>query len=245
MPDDVTRALVLIVEHEAQTPAGWLGDWLLEAGAELDVRRPHAGEPLPPDLTGHAAVVVLGGSMDAWDDGNHPWLAETRMLLRDAAEQGVPALGVCLGHQLATLALGGTVARNPAGPSLAVLPVGWEPGASADPLLGPVAGAPWGLHWNRDVVTDLPPGATVLARSPDGAVQVARLAPSVWGVQLHPEVSPAILRAWVRDEGEPYTSAGLDLAGFVEECEARETELAAGWRPLAAALLELVEERRP
>ena len=243
MPHDMRRPRVLVAEHEAHTPAGWLGEWLLEAGAEVDERRPHAGEPLPADLTGHDALVVLGGSMDAWDDEQHPWLAEVRLLVRDAVDRAVPTLGICLGHQLATLALGGRVSRNPAGPALAVLPLGWQPAASADPLLGPVAGAPWGVHWNQDVVTDLPPGAAVLARSPDGAVQAARLAPTVWGVQLHPEVSPEILRSWVRDEGEPYAEAGIDLAAFVAECEARATELADGWRPLAAALLELATQR--
>ena len=243
MSHDMRPPRVLVVEHEWQTPVGLVGEWLLEAGAELDLRRPHAGEPLPAYLADHDAFVVLGGSMDAWDDEGHPWLPDVRVLVHDAVDRAVPTFGICLGHQLATLALGGSVARNPAGDTLAVQPVGWVPGASADPLLGAVAGAPWGLHWNRDVVTALPPGASVLARSPDGAVQAARLAPTVWGVQTHPEVSPEILRAWVREEGAPYREAGIDLDALVTECEERETELAAGWRPVGATLVELAVGR--
>lgn len=243
MVPDVSRPSVLVVQHQANAPVGLLGDWLVEAGAELDVRRPYADEPLPADLSGHHAFVVLGGGMDAWSDDRHPWLTDVRVLLQEAAESRIPTLGICLGHQLAALALGGAVSRNPAGPTLAVLPIEWEPEASGDPLLGRATGAPWGLHWNSDVLTDLPPGAGVLARSPDGSVEAVRLAPTVWGVQLHPEAGPGILRTWVDEEGAPFAEAGADLEAFVAECEARESELAAGWRPVGAALVELAVER--
>ena len=53
--------------------------------------------------------------MGACDDAVAPWLAPTRALIADAVARGVPTLGVCLGHQLAAVALGGTVGRNPSG----------------------------------------------------------------------------------------------------------------------------------
>ena len=65
---------VLVVQHQDDCPPALVGDWLTEAGAELDVRRPYAGDALPTDLTGHDAFVVLGGSMGANDDDDHPWL---------------------------------------------------------------------------------------------------------------------------------------------------------------------------
>ena len=88
-------------------------------------RRPYAGDVLPDDLGDHAGLLVLGGAMDSWDDAGSPWLPQTRELVRRAEAEGRPVLGICLGHQVATLALGGDVGRNPAGSTVAVLPVGW------------------------------------------------------------------------------------------------------------------------
>jgi GMP synthase (glutamine-hydrolysing) len=234
---------VLVVEHEEGAPAGWLGEWLVEEGLRLDVRRPYAGEQLPGDLEAHDGLLVLGGGMDAWDDEHHAWLPPTRSLLRRAEETGTPALGLCLGHQLAVLALGGEVGRNPAGATIAVMPVGWLPDASDDPVLGPVAGAARASHWNVDVATRLPEKARVLARTPDGAPQAARLGASVWGVQCHPEAGPAILRRWAEDDGEPHRAAGVDVDGFLADAARSADDLRAWWRPLGRSFAAMVGSR--
>ena len=46
----------------------WSGTGWSRRAAELDVRRPYAGDALPDDLSGHDAFLVLGGSMGADDD---------------------------------------------------------------------------------------------------------------------------------------------------------------------------------
>src|SRR4051794_15046996 len=190
------RGEVLVVQHEPETPAGWVGDGLTAAGARLATCRPYAGEAIPSDARDWDGVLVLGGAMDSWDDDGTPWLPATRELVRAAEDARVPVLGICLGHQLAAVALGGTVGRNPAGPTLAVLPVGWSSPASEDPVFSRLR-LTEAVHWNNDVVLDVPPGGTVMARSPDGAVQAARLGAGVWGVQFHPEAGYAIVGDWV------------------------------------------------
>ncbi len=87
---------LLVVEHEAQCPPGWLGEWLADAGADLDVRRPYAGDELPGDLGSHSGMLVLGGEMGAYDDETYPWLTEVKRLVvsatgrRDAGAGRVP-----------------------------------------------------------------------------------------------------------------------------------------------------------
>lgn len=225
---------LLVVQHEDACPAGWLGDWLVEAGCALDVRRPDLGEELPGDLAQHSGLLVMGGPMGARDDGIAPWLPATRGLIQDAAETGVPALGVCLGHQLCAVALGGEIAVNPQGQQFGVLPIGWLPAADADQLFAPVVGARIGVHWNNDVVTDLPPGAELLARAPRGEVQAARFAPTVWGVQWHPEVDDAAVATWADEDRGSYPEGVVD--DRVAAIAAAVEELAASWRPLADSL---------
>jgi GMP synthase (glutamine-hydrolysing) len=222
---------LLVVQHEDECPPGMLGRWWSDDGSRLDVRRPYAGDALPADLTGHDALVVLGGHMGAEDDATHPWLTPTKQLFRTAAGGGVPALGVCLGHQVAASALGGRVTRNPAGSQTGLLRVGWEEAAARDALVGDLATPRRGVHWNDDVVVELPAGAVRLATAPGGEVQAARLAPSVWGVQWHPEADVDVLAGW------PGTTRALD------EVRAAGPELAESWRPLAAAFLALVRAR--
>ncbi len=231
---------VLVVEHEADAPAAWFGRWLVDAGAVLDVCRPYLGQDLPTDLADHDALVVLGGEMGATDD-HVPWIAPTRALVLRAAQDGVPTLGICLGHQLCAVALGGEVARNPRGQQMGLLDVGWVDDAAADPLFGVVGAAAHAVHWNDDVVTDLPEGARVLARAPGGEVQAARLAGSVWGVQLHPEVDEGIVASWAHGAREVHGDVAVDEA--LARVAAARDELHSSWRPLAEALVRLAGDR--
>ena len=132
--EHAVTAPVLVVQHEPECPPGLVGAWLAEAGLTLDVAQPYAGAALPSDLTGHAGLVVLGGHMGANDDDAYPWLSGTKALVRAGAAGAVPVLGICLGHQLAAVALGGEVRLNPDGIRRGVLDMGWVAAAALDPV---------------------------------------------------------------------------------------------------------------
>lgn len=224
-------ARLLVVEHESEDPIGLLGERFTELGVDLDVRRGHAGEVVPTsvDPAVHDGIVVLGGYMGADDDAEHAWLTHTKDLLRWAvAADAVPVLGICLGHQLLGSALGGRVARNPAGRALGLTPVGLLEAGRDDPLLAGTDGA-LALQYNDDIVIETPPGAVVLARTADGAPQAIRYGTRAWGVQFHPEVTADTFTAW--------SDVSPELA---EATYAAEPALRHTWRPLAdrfAALL--------
>ncbi len=236
---------VLVVEHEAQCPPGWLGEWLVEAGTPLDVRRPYAGDPLPERLDGHAGMLVLGGEMGAYDDAEHPWLTEVKRLVRGAVDDGTPVLGVCLGLQVSAVALGGEVAPAPGGQQIGVLEVGWTPAAYGDRLLGPVAArddSP-AVQWNNDVVVRLPEGAVDLAHTPDGLLQAARLAPAVWGVQWHPEAGEEIIRPWADHDRDDAVERGVDVDAYVDDVAAARGRLRDTWRVLAVGFASVCLDR--
>jgi GMP synthase (glutamine-hydrolysing) len=223
-----------VVQHEERVPLGLLGTWWGEAGLELDVRRGDQGELGAPEVPD--GLVVLGGTMGAGDDADHPWLPTTRALMVGAVEAGVPVLGVCLGHQLAAVALGGEVRPNPAGTTLGVVPFTPTPEGAADPLLAGVPGR-HALHHNDDVVTRLPPGAVRLATAPDGTVQAARFAPRAWGVQFHPEATTEVYAGWLAEDAGPAELATVAAA------RAAAADLRRWWRPLADRFAALVAGR--
>ena len=220
---------VLVVQHEDDDPIHRMGEWM---DVELDVRRPYVGEDLPTSLQGYAAMVVMGGAMGANDDELSPWLPVVKELIREAAAEGVPTLGICLGHQLATVALGGEVLRNPAGRQFGLYDVNWEPAAHLDELFSTVATPRRGAHWNDDIVTRLPEGAVLMARSSAGEVQAARHAPTVWGVQWHPEVDEPLFRGWLVGDNADPALAEETLADLARSAD----ELEQAWRPFGARL---------
>jgi GMP synthase (glutamine-hydrolysing) len=230
---------VLVVQPEVEDPAHLFGEWLEEAGCTLDVRHPYAGDTLPT-LDGYAGLLVMGGAMSANDDEVLAWIGPVKELVRDAVSERVPTLGICLGHQLMASALGGRVTPNPRGQQVGLLEVGWTAAAAADPLFGGLATPRRGVQWNYDLVVELPPGATVLAETEPGELQVVRYAERAWGVQLHPEVDAAIVATWVTDsERGELADRGLDADALVEEIEAARAELDHAWAPLAAGFADI------
>ncbi len=220
----------LVVQHSPTEDAGLLGDWLTGAGLALEVLEPYAGVPVPADPSGYAAVLVLGGAMAAWEDDVAPWLPATRRLLRAAVDAGVPTLGVCLGSQLLALACDGSVERGAAGPEYGACVVRLRPEATEDALLGAVPPRPDALvpvvQWHTDAVTELPPGAVLLADSEAYAVQAFRVGACAWGLQFHIETTTEMVARWARAD-----DVDVDLAAL--------PDLALHWQPLAARFAAL------
>lgn len=223
---------VLVVQHADHCPPALLGDWLVEAGCELDVATPYDGSELPA-LDGYDALLVLGGPMGADDEAEHAYLRPLKERVRQAVAAGLPTLGVCLGHQVVAVALGGAVEVNPRGQQVGLLDVGWTDAAAGDPLLGALATPRRGVQWNSDVVSRLPDGASLLAATPDGEVQAVRFTPAAWGLQLHPEVTAEILRPWAEEDRGSHEARGIDQERLLHDIEQARPELDAAWRPLA------------
>lgn len=229
-----------MIEHEAMCPPGWVGDWLVAAGVELDVRRPYSGDPLPDDLTAHDGMLVLGGSMNAYDDATHPWLTAVKQLVRVAED--VPTLGICLGHQLVAVALGGEVVRSPLGQQMGIVPVGWTAEAGTDDLFGAVAGSQAAVMWNSDTVNRLPEGAVALARTVGGELQAARFGPRLWGLQWHPEVDDRIVKTWAEHDRDDARKRGVDVDDHLAALAAAREQLHAAWEPLGRQFAALVRK---
>jgi len=188
---------VLAVENFVGTPLGLVGNALAEAGANVDLRKPYRGEPLPETPAGYDGIVVLGGEQSALDDADHPYLPRLAALTRAFTAADVPVLGICLGSQL--------VARGAGAENILGRPVefGWHevtPTAAgrADPLIASLGeGAPV-FHWHLDTFT-LPPGAVHLAESAETPIQAFRIGRATYGVQFHFEADRKLVEQWSAD----------------------------------------------
>ncbi|MGA8117055.1 MAG: type 1 glutamine amidotransferase [Actinocatenispora sp.] len=236
----MSNARTLVVENDPTDDVRLLGEWLTGAGLELEVVRPHAGEPLPTGsgpgtarLDGYGALVVMGGGIDG-----APWYPEVEDMFRVAVRDKVPTLGVCLGAQLMARAFGGYVERAKAGPEIGPRLVAKRDAAGNDPLFGPLPMLPDVIQWHRDEVTELPEGAVLLAASPRYPHQAFRYGDRAWAVQFHLECDRDMLAGWAAD-ADDLGDLGLDedelLAG-VDEVLPLITEV---WRPFAQRFADL------
>lgn len=191
----MARPKILVFQHVPYEPLGTLDPLLKAAGFRIRYvnfgRDPHQR----PALDKYAALIVLGGPMNAHQIDTYPNLATEVDVIREAVDSGMSVLGICLGAQLLGKALGGRVSRN------AEREIGWcdvaltEAGA-ADPVISTFAGKQRVFQWHEDGVS-LPDGAVHLATSPASPVQAFRYGEHAYGFQFHLEVDASLVERWL------------------------------------------------
>lgn len=230
---------VLVVENDLVAPVGRLDGWLREAGAELVLCSPASGQPLPADLTGYSALVVLGGAMNAYEDEVAGWLPQLRALLAEAVRAELPTLAICLGAQLLAVATGGRVSQAET-PEYGAQLVAKRSAAANDPLFRELPITPDVLQWHVDEVSELPPGAVLLAASPGCEVQAFRVGRLAWGVQFHIETTPEIVTGWARNDAE--LLADYDLPAILDRAVAAHDDIAEVWQPVVARFVAVAAD---
>jgi len=211
---------VLGVRHPGGGTCGLLAERCEAHGHELVEWIPGAGEPMPVTPAELGAVAVFGGGMNVRDAERLPWMRAEVELLRDALQQGLPALGICLGAQLLAHAAGAEVRRSPS-PEIGWFDVARTDEGAADPLLGRLPARFLAYEWHSYAFA-LPAGAVELARSA-ACSQAFRLGSAAWGVQFHPEVVPEIVEEWALDyRSDPDAIAmGFDPPAHIAEAAER------------------------
>ena len=184
----MTRDILIILHSEASTP-GRIGHMLVEKGYRLDIRRHCLGEPLPENLDNHAGAVIFGGPMSANDSDD--WIAREIDWIGVPLREKKPFLGVCLGAQMLSKHLGGTVGPHADG----LVEIGYYPVRPTEEGRGM---GPWPehvYHWHREGLT-LPNDAIRLATGDTFENQAFRYNGKAFGIQFHPEVTRHTMHRW-------------------------------------------------
>ena len=237
----MTNPRLLVIQFEDADPPGRLGEWLIAAGLELDVRRADR-EETPASLDRYAGLLVLGGSVGAYDDGIAPYLAGVKALLREAVSTEVPTLGVCLGGQLLAQANGGRVEPSPEQVELGANLIAKRTTAATDPLFREMPIAPDVIQWHYDAIVALPPGAVQLASSPVCENQAFRLGRLAWGLQCHIETTPQIVRTWAAHDQAQLDEFEVDVERLLARADAAHDDIEQAWQPFAEAFAQVVRD---
>ncbi len=189
------RPKILVFQHVPYEPLGTLDPLLKESGFRIRYVNFGRNRDHRPTLDKYAALIVLGGPMNADQIDRYPNLSMEVEIIREAIEREMSVLGICLGAQLLAKALGGEVKRNP------LREIGWydvdltEAGES-DPVLSTFARHQRVFQWHEDGMS-LPPGAVHLASSPRSNIQAFRHGEHAYGFQFHLEVDSSVVERWL------------------------------------------------
>ena len=218
------RHALIIQHHPVETLGGNFVAVLREAGFGLTTLPLYAGAPdfaadafdAAPDLAGVDLIIALGGPMSANDDC--PALRQETAYLRAAATGSLgaapptPVVGICLGAQLLSRALGGAVAPT-GGYQFGLRKLDLTAAGAADPAFGRID-IPLVPTLHGEQFT-LPPGAVLLAegtmlRRDGGYVRIPmafRYGVS-YGFQFEPQLTLDELLVWNRELAGDYALMG-------------------------------------
>lgn len=187
---------ILILQHNSVQHPGIFRQFLSEDGHDWLSIQIDESERIPP-LDGFDALWVMGGMIEEWGKEPFPLFRDEIELIRQAVEvQGMPFLGICLGHQLLATALGGGCARLKQ-PDIGVLPVQLtEEGATAI-IFDDVPEDFKSMQWHNSEVTKMPAGSVCLATSPNCSVQAMSWGPRAYSLQFHLEIDSEIMANWM------------------------------------------------
>ena len=208
---------VVIFRFVAHEGPGYLGDFLSAQNIEWQLIKMDEGEPNPASILAYSGMVLMGGPMSVNDD--LPWIPPLLDLIRETHAHDIPLLGHCLGGQMISKALGGTVTRNP------VKEIGWgEVSVSNNE-----AARYWfgsietfnSFHWHGETFS-LPEGAIHVLSSPYCQNQAWSMGKHL-AFQTHIEMTADMVKKWCEEGMEELAQSAASPA--VQQADIMQQEL--------------------
>ncbi|BCU71619.1 type 1 glutamine amidotransferase [Stygiolobus caldivivus] len=133
-------------------------------------------------------LVIMGGPMGVYEAEKYPFLYTEMELIRKAMREGKKVLGICLGSQLISASLGGSVKKGIFGPEIGISKVKLLPRLGDKEIEV--------FQWHGDTFT-LPPSSELLAYS-EKYFQAFNTG-QIMALQFHLEVDSKMVSRWVEE----------------------------------------------
>lgn len=208
---------VVVLENGPRRDAGAVvGDRIRAAGLEAE-RWWAFDDEFPDSLDGCVGMFLSGSPHGSYED--IPFIRREHALICEAANAGLPMLGVCFGSQILASALCGRdqVFRR------ASCDVGFKPHAVSalapdDPVCSELVDGFSMFVWHNDEVRHDHPDMAIIASTDQCPNQIWRHRElAAWGIQGHPEVTRAHAAGWFETRRERLEADGADVEGLIRE----------------------------
>jgi GMP synthase-like glutamine amidotransferase len=181
----------LVLQHINIEHPGIFLKFMKEDNIKIDTVELDKNEKIP-NLDPYDAMIVMGGPMDTWEEEKYSWLKIEKENIHNFVKiKKKPYLGLCLGAQLLSEAIGGKV-RKMKIPEIGVLEVLVKDDKS---LFKGINKKLKVLQWHSYEAYDLPIDTNLLASSPNCKVQ-AFSSDNAFGLQFHVEQTSETVPQW-------------------------------------------------
>ena len=185
----------LIFQNAVGEGPGILGEILDKRKWDRETIHLCHGEAFPKNWQDYTLLVVMGGPMNVYEEGIHPFLTQETQVIREALDKDRPVIGFCLGAQLMAKACGALVSKGPK------KEIGWytaqltDQGAK-DPFLKSFPDELFVFQWHGDTF-NLPDRAIRLFSSENYLNQAMRIGHKGYGFQFHFEITKDMITEWL------------------------------------------------
>lgn len=205
---------IYIFRHNASEGPGYFSTFLEARNIPFQVICADQGEAIPDSLDSCSALVFMGGPMSVNDD--IAWIEPELQLIRQAIAQDMPVLGHCLGGQLISKALGGTIGANPV-KEFGWIPVQQEENEATKSWLEELPTSFPAFHWHGETFT-IPDGATNILSS-EFCTNQAFVIGNTLAMQCHIEMTETIVHEWAKLHPEDIAVAGPSIQTHAQMSE--------------------------
>ena len=191
---------ILIVKHVSNEGPGLIQTFFDGQGWPVEIIDLSDGDVLPRNLDGIAAVVMLGGPMNVYEEREYPFLTSEDGFITKLLVEDIPFLGICLGAQLLVKACQGSVFKSD------IEEIGWgtvdiNQEGRQDPLFYGLQSPLTVFQWHGDTF-DIPQGGTLLVQGKKCRNQAFKIGNCAYGLQFHIEVTHDMVNEWMKDRSE-------------------------------------------
>jgi GMP synthase (glutamine-hydrolysing) len=191
---------IVVIKHVEKEGPGLIETFFRADGWDLKIVELAKGEKLPETVGDAAAVIMLGGPMNVYEEEVYPFLKDEDSFIRRVLIEEIPFLGICLGGQLLSKACSGQVGKSP------VKEVGWYAveltrDGQKDLLFRGLPKSFKVFQWHEDTF-EIPTGGLLLTQGKGCRNQAFKIGMNAYGLQFHLEVTEEMIESWMRDEVE-------------------------------------------
>lgn len=191
---------ILVVKHVRNEGPGLVRTFFEGQGWPLEIVDLSTGDGLPNNLNDIAAVVLLGGPMNVYEEEEYPFLKKEDDFISRLIVEDIPFLGVCLGAQLLAKACQGNVMKAD------TREIGWytvnvTKEGRQEPLFSGLPPSLTVFQWHEDTF-EIPAGGTLLVRGKTCRNQAFKVGSYAYGLQFHIEATTDMVIEWMKDQRE-------------------------------------------
>lgn len=207
---------VHFVVHESFEAPGAYETWVHERGHDATYSRVYAHESLPQSAENIDLLVIMGGPQSpstTKEECPHFDAAAECALIVQCVKAGKAVVGVCLGSQLISEALGARYEHSPE-KEIGKFPITLTADGKANDKFAHFGDALEVGHWHNDM-PGLIDSAKIIAYSEGCPRQIIEYSDLVYGFQCHMEFTPGVIERLINASGHELTT--LTTHRFVQQ----------------------------